>query len=134
MYTKLEIKCPKHGVFFQQARAHLNGCGCPKCSLKVSKQEKLWLDSLGIPESNRQKRVNVNGKCFSVDALVNNVVYEFNGDFWHGNPHRYDPSFINPVNKKTMKKLYEETMRKQYMLESAGYTVISIWESDWNNL
>ena len=40
-YSKVEYKtkedkvliiCPKHGVFLQRANAHLNGCGCKKCS------------------------------------------------------------------------------------------------------
>ena len=32
--TKIKIICPKHGVFEQQPRAHLNKQGCPKCSLE----------------------------------------------------------------------------------------------------
>lgn len=28
---KVDIICPKHGVFTQNASSHLSGCGCPKC-------------------------------------------------------------------------------------------------------
>lgn len=28
---KVDIVCPKHGVFTQNASSHLLGCGCPKC-------------------------------------------------------------------------------------------------------
>lgn len=35
--TKLKIKCPEHGWFFQTANAHLRGQGCPIC--KESKLE-----------------------------------------------------------------------------------------------
>ena len=28
---KVEIICPEHGVFVQEASSHLKGCGCPKC-------------------------------------------------------------------------------------------------------
>lgn len=28
---KVEILCPEHGVFSQEASSHLKGCGCPKC-------------------------------------------------------------------------------------------------------
>lgn len=31
--TKIEIMCNKHGVFEQQAGSHLQGTGCPSCSL-----------------------------------------------------------------------------------------------------
>ena len=30
-HTKVEIHCPKHGVFEQSPRAHCRGAGCPKC-------------------------------------------------------------------------------------------------------
>ena len=29
--TKVKIKCPKHGVFYQRANSHTTGQGCPKC-------------------------------------------------------------------------------------------------------
>lgn len=28
---KIAIKCPFHGIFYQIAEHHLQGCGCPKC-------------------------------------------------------------------------------------------------------
>lgn len=40
--TKIEIGCPKHGVFFQKAYAHFRGNGCLKCrfdSQLVSKEK-----------------------------------------------------------------------------------------------
>lgn len=32
--TKILIKCPEHGIFEQTPNNHLNGQGCPKCSIK----------------------------------------------------------------------------------------------------
>lgn len=32
--TKVCIICPKHGEFWQEPRAHLQGCGCIKCGYK----------------------------------------------------------------------------------------------------
>jgi Zn finger protein HypA/HybF involved in hydrogenase expression len=35
LHTKVEIECPKHGLFIQLASTHiLHGCGCPKCAKK----------------------------------------------------------------------------------------------------
>jgi hypothetical protein len=34
--TKVDIICPKHGIFKQQPRSHLRGSGCPKCSREVN--------------------------------------------------------------------------------------------------
>ena len=33
-FNKVKILCPEHGEFKQEARVHLQGCGCPKCSGK----------------------------------------------------------------------------------------------------
>lgn len=41
---KVEIICPKHGVFSQNVKAHMDGNGCPKC--KTSKLEKKILKIL----------------------------------------------------------------------------------------
>jgi len=35
-YSKIKIKCKKHGFFVQRASSHLNGVGCPHC---VNKNE-----------------------------------------------------------------------------------------------
>jgi len=48
--TKLKIKCPKHGYFWQIPTHHLKGSGCPKCAIEklgwnYSKWEKISLQS-----------------------------------------------------------------------------------------
>ncbi len=45
--SRIEIKCNKHGLFFQVVKKHLSGDGCPKCgnetiSLKASKNPTGW--------------------------------------------------------------------------------------------
>ena len=37
MRAKVKIICPVHGEFEQDARHHIDGCGCPKCSHKSYK-------------------------------------------------------------------------------------------------
>ena len=39
-YTKINIKCNKHGVFEQKPQDHLNGNGCPLCAGERTKYEK----------------------------------------------------------------------------------------------
>lgn len=104
------------------------------CTYSVSKPSQIWLDRLGVPVEYRESSIRINGKLYRVDALdkENKVVYEFNGDFWHGNPKKYDPNGINPINKIKFGELYEKTMKKREDLENNGYTVISIWESDFD--
>lgn len=92
---KVYIICNLHGEFLQRPNDHLNGSGCPKCkfekliSITVSKKEMEFLDYLTIPLESRQKYIN----AYVVDGLNNqtNTIYEFLGDFWHGNPQKFNP-------------------------------------------
>lgn len=128
---KIDIICPKHGLFSQRANDHQNGVGCPTCGSMnfISKAEKRWLDSLGIENEYRQVKI---GK-YTVDAYIpeTNTIYEFNGDFWHGNPNIFDKNDINRVSMKSYGELYNITINKENELKDLGYNVISIWENDF---
>ena len=57
VYEDVEIICPKHGSFWQQARHHYNGSGCPKCmSSHGEEQIRLYLSRRGL-EFEEQKRL-----------------------------------------------------------------------------
>ena len=60
-----------------------------------------------------------------------NTIYEFHGDFWHGNPKQYDPESINQVSKKKMNTLYANTLKREQRIRELGYNLVVIWESDW---
>jgi hypothetical protein len=127
--SKIKIICPTHGVFMQKPCKHLSGTGCPKCSHGISKPEILWLDSLNIPEEYRQQKI----LKYKVDGYdpETNTVYEFHGDFWHGNPNKFNPDDINPKTKTTYRHLYEKTLEKEQTIIANGYNLVSIWESDF---
>jgi putative zinc ribbon protein len=134
-----DINCPIHGIFSQIPNSHLNGKGCPKCTSSVSNPETQWLNYLQIPEKYRQATIRYgenNKKWFYVDALDpnTNIIYEFHGDFYHGNPKTIvDFDEENPRNYKTYKDLFLATMEKERILKEKGYQIINIWERDWNN-
>ena len=129
----ITIICKKHGSFSQRASTHLDGQGCPKCGFSISKAERKWLDSLNIQDKYRQKSITINGKRYRVDAfdLTTNTIYEFYGDYWHGNPSIYDPLDINKHNKKKFKELFEVTINREKIYKDNGFNVVSIWESDF---
>ncbi len=60
-----------------------------------------------------------------------NTVYEFNGDYWHGNPKVYDQDEINKSTKTSFGELYQRTLQKERVLKQMGFNVVSVWESDW---
>lgn len=131
---KIEIFCKEHGSFWQIAADHINGSGCPKCcSAGSSKGEKEWLDFMNIPIKFRLQKIIIGDHFYKPDAvdIKNKIIYEYNGDYWHGNLNKYDPLAINSVNKDTFMELYLKTLIKRNTFRDAGFIVISIWESEW---
>lgn len=135
----LNIKCKKHGMFDRLVCDLIQrNSGCIKCTSRISKLETAWLDSLNIPQENRQVKILCGKKQYFVDALMpakskdsKGTVYEFDGDYWHGNPNKFDAKKMNKKLKKTFGTLYKKTKTKKFNLQKHGYEVISIWEADW---
>ena len=135
--TNIEIVCPEHGSFWQRPHNHIcHKNGCPMCQYSISNKELEWLDSLNIPRDWRQICIIVNEKKFFADGYDNesNTIYLFHGDYWHGNPKKYNPLKINPHTKKSFGKLYEETLHNEKILKDAGYNIISMWEFDYDKI
>lgn len=58
-------------------------------------------------------------------------MYEFHGDFWHGNPKRFNPDDINSVTKTSFGELYQKTQEKKCKIQKLGYNYVEMWEYDW---
>ena len=131
-HTKIEIICKKHGSFFQKPNAHLGGNGCPKCMYIISKPEIKFLNYINIPDTLENRQVYI--KPYKVDGYDSktNTIYEFLGDYWHGNPNVHNLNDFNKVCKKTFSELYKNTKNRFNKLKSLGYTIKYIWENDWN--
>ena len=128
--SKLEYECPK-GHKGSITWGHFNnGQRCPVCSEgPVSKISQEWLDSLGVGV----REFYIKDLGFRVDGFdpKTSTVYEFLGDYWHGNPERFAKEDINKKNKKSFGQLHEATFRRLRLLEEAGFKVIYIWEKDF---
>lgn len=135
MMKKIIIICDLHGKFLQRPDNHIRGIGCPSCGHIISKPEILWLDSIGIDKEHRHLTIILNNKKFNVDGYdpKTNTIYEFYGDFWHGNPKIFPPNKINAATKTSFGELYNKTISREIMLKTGGYNVITIWESDFKS-
>jgi hypothetical protein len=133
---KVKIECLSHGTFMQTPDAHLQGQGCPRCVYAVSKSEILWLDAIGVSSDFRHKTLRIGERNYMVDAFDpnTNTVYEFYGDYWHGNPVRFAADKINGTNKKVFGELYAATLQRESAIRLAGYNLVTIWESNWKKL
>jgi hypothetical protein len=85
--TKVQIVCPEHGVFEQVAGHHLNGTGCPRCSIEkrvsVGENEVAdYLESLGLVVE-RGRRDIIAPKELDMFIPEKNLAVEYDGAFFH---------------------------------------------------
>lgn len=98
---------------------------------KKSKCEVIWLNNLGIPDTKDNRQVYIDGSI--VDGIKDNTIYEFLGDFWHGNPN-----LLNSY-KESTKNSYESEFIKRFnftkdrfdKLRNLGYNIVYCWQSDF---
>lgn len=118
---KVEIICPKHGVFKQSPQHHLSGCGCPKCStFGPSKPEIELFDFIKAiaPDTIQSDRTTLKGKEIDILVPSKNIGFEFNGLYWHSEatdtPMRYHQD-------------------KSDYAAKAGVRLIHIFEDEWRD-
>ncbi len=142
---KLRIICPTHGEFYQLIGDHLHGHGCPSCApVAFSKKSLSWLDhiqeteGLIIQHAGNDGEFRIPDTQLSADGycVETNTVYEFDGDAFHGNPNRYNPTDnCHPFNKEfTAGELYSNTLIKHAKIRELGYNLVTIWESDFDKM
>jgi hypothetical protein len=92
-----------------------------------------WLDSLSVPEDQREQWIVLGERRIKVDAYDpdTNTVYEFHGDYWHGNPRKFAADVLNKQAHKTMGQLYEATVTREAMLREHGFNLIVMWEDEF---
>ena len=143
VYNRVNIICKQHGEFLQKPTDHLSGCGCPKCGkTNYSKQSILYLNfiellnNITIKHAENGNEYIINGTKLKADGYCKetNTIYEYHGDFWHGNPQVFDLSKINKVNGKTFGYLYQKTLEREQLIRDMGFNLVVIWESDWNKI
>lgn len=115
---------------------------CPYCcrSPGFSKMEKKWIKLMkrkvnsNIVTSEQQDiKIKLKGfkKCVIPDGYdpITKTVYEFHGDYWHGNPRLWKKDF--KIGSLSMKELNRKTRKREKSLLKAGYRVVYCWESDF---
>ena len=135
--TPVELFCNFHKTYFLRTpEANLKGRCCPTCSRSISQKEIAWIASLNNPNIKKDCRIYIDKKLIIPDGFdeTTNTMYEFYGDYWHGNCSKFDPNKMNYSVKKTFIQLYNATMKREALIKSAGYNLVAIWESDYEDL
>lgn len=142
IYSRVPLICIKcNHQWAPTIHDHINGeRGCPHCCKfrAYSNAQINWVEGIMQTENiiiqhalspQGEVRIPNIGK---VDGFCHetNTVYEFHGDFWHGNPIKYQPHNVNPVSNKTYGELYQKTIERDQNIRNLGYNLIVKWETD----
>ena len=110
-------------IMTEKARSNIN---------YVSSQEmriQTILNQVGI-------EYTANGFLYSYNwdlIFKNKTIIEVQGDFWHANPKTYRETDVL-LNGLLVKDVWNKDNRKKKLIESKGYSVNYLWESDINNM
>lgn len=118
------------------------GSGCHHCSKNYSNKAINWLNRIQ-KETNQAIQHAENGGEYSIPdtrfkadgyCIDTNTIYEFYGDLFHGNPNVFAPTdCCHPHNPNTTAaELFRKTMKRELIIKSLGYSMVSIWEFDYN--
>jgi G:T-mismatch repair DNA endonuclease (very short patch repair protein) len=136
---KVTITCKKHGEYKITPSNHLAGSGCKLCgrektrnSLKSAHENLLFkLLSLVFDDIEQSNRKILRGLEIDILRYSNKKCIEFNGDYWHCNPNKYSSDFKIIQSNKTATEIWESDKNKRILLNSLGYDLLVVWESDW---
>jgi hypothetical protein len=139
---KVIIICNDHGEFEQNPVDHLRNCGCPRCCCyQYSKIGIRWLNfmskfyDINIQHGENSGEYKIPNTRYKADGYCENlrIIYEFHGDYWHGNPEIYEPNDKTYFNK-TFGELYKKTMLKENKIRELGFKLVVMWENDWKKI
>lgn len=135
----ISVVCKYHGIYNIIPYIHAKGKECQKCTNQYSKISIEWLLYMEISYNTEIQYALKGGEFripntrYKADGYSKdmNMIFEFQGDFWHGNPKLYDVCKIHPRCGISYGELYSETNKKINEIREQGYNVITCWESDW---
>jgi len=70
-------------------------------------------------------------RFYLYDMKLGNKIIEYNGDFWHANPLKFDEHFVNPYTKKTQAEIIARDIEKHNVAKNAGFDIFVVWENDY---
>ena len=89
-----------------------------------------------IPDLENQVLFTIDNKKYIVDGYSkhHNLVIEFLGDYYHGNPNVYNANYLNDKLNKTFGELHNEWVMRKNIFNNLNYKVIYLWEDDYDKM
>lgn len=133
MFHKMEIYCPEHGMFLQDPKNHLHGCGCPYCSSSSGETYiKFILDDLDVIYKQQYK---IEGKYFSnkVSFVLLDFVVKYKESYYvieyNGIQHYEYVKFFHPTEEDFKNQIERDNLVKSFC-EAHKFNLIVFKYSD----
>lgn len=80
-----------------------------------------------------EHRIVLSDRTIVADFLFpkERVIVEYMGDYWHCNPNKYEASYHHKRKSLSAEQIWAADAERKATLESAGYTVIEVWETEF---
>lgn len=95
-----------------------------------SKKEKEIVNEIKKLGYKVEHSLRVDSKICDIYIPKLNLVIEYNGDYWHCNPKKYNEDYYHQIKGKTAKELWEYDKYKIDLIRDNGYNLEIVWESD----
>ena len=129
--TKIQIICKNHGLFLQQAQAHLQGMGCPKCKHPKKQQNELaeFIQGLrpNIQIDQDRRGIFSSRPLLEVDIYIPALRLGFE---WNGFPYHYE-TLRNPgYRTRVFRNRHSD---KALLARTHNIRLIQIFADQWQN-
>lgn len=139
---KIYVRCLLHNkVFNIRPFTLLNGAtNCPSCKIKSASKIAnncihflMKYYNIYIQYYDNDGEYKIPNTNYYVDGYIreSNIIIQFHGSYYHGEPRVYPATYLNKKVNKTMGELFENTRKISNMIRKKGYKLIEIWEYDW---
>ena len=100
----------------------------------VSKLETRVFNELkkDYPTIKKQKIIKKNENYYIFDIVINNIIFEINGTYWHADSRKYKEDDII-YRGLTAKEIWQKDRIKKDAAELNGYVIFYIWEEEINS-
>ncbi|MGZ8924252.1 MAG: DUF7487 domain-containing protein [Nitrososphaeraceae archaeon] len=89
-------------------------------------------EGINIQHAGNIGEYKIPGTRYKADGYCSetNTIYEFHGDYWHGNPKIFESTVINEVVGISMGELYLRTIEKENKIRELGYNLTTMWQTN----
>ena len=115
----------------QRKTATANQASGKLTTAPVSKEEKQLKAALEAKGLKVESQFRIGSLKYDLLIIDKKTLIEFNGDYWHCNPKQYDADYLNKKKGMYAHEIWAHDARKKMTAESAGYRVITVWDSEY---